>query len=230
VTTPDPREIVANAFSNLYGFSSIQEIEVQSEGGHAIQARVARSAGDLDKILIRLIAPNDWRGSGVLMIETAPYAYDTRSYDSGSRRIRKVPWQRDEPMPRTDLWYEDFLPKRAADWNVGVLSEDNDRGRSCWRITITPAAAVSAYDRADLWCDREHPVILRAEFHRNGAKVRTMAIDPESIVESKGYLVPKRTTFEGNAKTVVSLGDPDIRDELPAKFFTTTALERENRP
>ena len=53
MTDEEAEKIVNLAFENQYGFSSVQEIEVTTDGGFTTRLRFARQASDLNKILMR---------------------------------------------------------------------------------------------------------------------------------------------------------------------------------
>jgi hypothetical protein len=223
----DAQEIVARAFDNLYGYSSVQQIAIQSDGGLAVRSKIAHRAGELHALLGRSISPA--RGNGLLIVEGPEHAYTTRVYIAAFRTERGYAWERTDPVPSTDLWFEDFLPKRARDWNASSLEEGVHEGRDAWRVRLEPNGVPSAYERADYWLDQELPVALAADFYRGGEKVRTLTVDPDRVEHVDEHFVPTRLVFRGATETTVEISDVEIR-ELKDSLFRTNALRRENLP
>jgi len=223
----DAHEIVSRAFDNLYGFSSLQEVEMQSTGGLPARSRIARQAGDLDKILGRSLPPAS--ANGLLMIESPEHVYTTRVYIASLDRDRPFPWERHQSMPETDLWYEDFLPKRAKDWQATAMQEVERAGRKAWLIQLEPSGIPSAYERADYWFDQETPIVLAADFYREGEKVRTLEVDQDGVEEIEGHFLPMRSTFRGTSDTTLTVSNVEIR-EYEDSMFTVANLRRKNRP
>lgn len=223
----DADQIVSRAFDNMYGFSSRQDFEIESTGGLATRSRIARKAGVLDKMLGRSLAP--WRGNGFLMIEDPEHVYETRVYIEDLKRDRPFTWQRHESLPGTDLWYEDFLPKRAKDWRAQGMREVERAGRKSWLVRLEPNGVPSAYEWADYRFDQERPIVVAAEFYRDGEKVRSLDVDREGIVEREGHFIPTRMTFQGRSKTTVRISNIDLRD-YDDHFFTIANLRNKNRP
>jgi hypothetical protein len=224
----DASTIVSRAFANLYGFSSLQVIEIRSTGGIPMTSRVARQAGALDKVLSRSQKP--YRGSGMLIIEGPEHVYHSWLYNKKERREDPFRWHRNENMVGTDLWYEDTLPKRAKDWEAGDAQKVDLDSRRSWRVRITPRSVPSAYEFADVWFDQEKPIILAASFHLSGKVVRTLEVEPALVKEVKGHFVPTRLTFRrGNSETVVTVSKIEIR-RFEDSLFTTEDLRNEGKP
>jgi hypothetical protein len=220
-------EIVKRAFDNLYGFSSRQDYEIQSSGGLATRSRIARRAGNLDGLLARSLS--EPRGNGLLIIEDPEHVYKTRAYIASFRRDLPITWNRDDSLPGTDLWYEDFLPKRAKDWAAQTVQETLRNGRKSWLVRLEPKGVPSAYERADYWFDQELPIAPAAEFYRDNHKVRSLEVDPNDVKETDGYFVPTRLTFRGKFETTVTISNIKVR-QYDDKFFTIANLRKENRP
>jgi hypothetical protein len=94
-------------------------------------------------------------------------------------------------------------------------------------IELRPSGIASGYDRVVGWFDRELPVMLRAEFHRGGRRVKDLEIDPKQILEVGGYHVPARMTFRraDGSVTTVEIPEVELRSTLPDELFTQSVLE-----
>ena len=110
------------------------------------------------------------------------------------------------------------------------MEEVEKAGRETWRIRLDPDGVPSAYQWVEYWFDQERPVVVAADFYRDGNKVRSLLVDQESVEEIDGRFVPTRMTFRGErTETSVQVSDVQIR-EYDDKFFSTLNLRKTNRP
>ncbi len=135
--------------------------------------------------------------------------------------------QRHDAFFGTNVAFEDLEAKRASQWRARLLREEPVHDRTAWVLELEPQGVPSGYDRIVAWFDLELPVMLRAEFYRQGKQLKVMEVDASRIVEIDGYFVPSRMTFRGAAKsvTVVEISEIDMREELPDELFSSAALE-----
>jgi hypothetical protein len=228
-------EIVARAFENLYGYHAVQRFELRVRAGdgdelHRTGQVVRRGVDDatLNRSVTRLLSPYDVRGMAILMIEQPDNSYDAYLYQPAFRRVRRIGVaQRQQTFFGTDIVLEDMEAKRVRQWPPRLLREDRVDGRGAWVIELVTRDVVTEYERILGWFDRELPVLLRAEFFKNGKRLKTYEIEPDRIVEMNGYYIPMLQRFRGEQGSVTELetSEIDIRDELPEKFFTAQALE-----
>jgi len=228
------QELVSRTFENLYGFSSVQLVEIRSrmsDGKEFLRsARVIRSgaAGGLNRLLARLVGPPDLRGIGVLLLERDDFSYDAFMYQPMLQRVRRISVaQRNDPFFGTDVYFEDLEAKRAAQWSATLLRTEKVADRSAAVIELRPRDFPSGYQRIVAWFDQEIPVMLRADFYRGDARLKTLEIDPERIVQSGGYLVPTRLVFRSvrGSVTTVDVAELEIREAISEERFRITALE-----
>lgn len=230
-----PQALVGRAFANLYGFSSVQQVRVlatQSGGREFVRTvQVVRRGVDegLNRMLVRFTAPPELRGLGVLLLERDDYAYDAFLYQPALDRVRRITVaQRGDRFFGTDVYFEDLEARRAAQWKVKFLRDDSVSGRPARVIELVPDGVPSAYQRIVAWFDLELPVMLRAEFYRGGQRLKEFVIDPEQVVEVSGYFVPTYWTFRSDgedSQTVLELSGVEVREKLPDRLFTRSALQ-----
>jgi hypothetical protein len=231
---PDPQAIVARAFQNLYGFTSVQQIEIRARRGdgrevlRSVQvARRGASAG-LNRMLVRFIGPGDLRGIGLLLLERSDFSYDAFLYQPALARVRRVSVaQRSDAFFGTDVCFEDLEGKRAGQWRARLLRAEAVSGRPALVIELLPTGIPSGYERVVGWFDRELPVMLRAEFFRDGRQLKAFEIDPLRILRVGAYWVPGLMTFRraDGSVTTVEIPAVELRDALPDELFTQSVLE-----
>ena len=231
---PTADEIVQRAFTNLYGFSSVQQVEVraQLEDGDEYHrtAQLIRSgsASGPNRILARFTSPPDLRGLGVLLKERPDFTYDAFMYQPILGRVRRISVaQRHDAFFGTDIAFEDLEAKRPENWTSRLLREEEFQERPTWVVEMTPRDFPSGYERIVAWFDVATPLMLRADFYRNGKVLKSLVVDPARVQKIDGYTVPQRLIFRGSkgTTTTVDLLEIDLREKIPAQRFTLTGLE-----
>jgi Outer membrane lipoprotein-sorting protein len=232
--SPNPQAIVARAFQNLYGFTSVQRVEIRARRGdgreylRSVQVARRGASDGLNRMLVRFLGPGDLRGIGLLLLERPDFSYDAFLYQPALARVRRVSVaQRADAFFGTDVFFEDLEGKRSAQWRARLLRAETVAGRPALVIELQPNGIPSGYDRVVGWFDRELPLMLRAEFYRGGQKVKDLEIDPKRILQVGSYYVPGLMTFRraDGSVTTVEIPEVDLRDALPDDLFTQSVLE-----
>ena len=234
-TPPNARKIVERAFANLYGFHSVQRLELRSRQASGQEftrtAQITRhgSVGqEPNRMMVRLLGPGPLRGIGLLLLEQPSFEYDAFLYQPLHARVRRISMaQRKDPFFGTDFVFEDLEAKRASQWAVRLVGAKPHKGRRAWVVELRPESLPSGYERVVGWFDQELPVMLYAEFYRDGKRLKELEIAPERVRAIGGFHVPHRVEVRGakGSSTVLEVLEVEIRDELPASTFTRTALE-----
>ncbi len=235
----NPHQIVTTTFNNLYGFSSIQQVEVST--GTAARgdtftrsAQVIRvgAANGLNRMLVRFKGPMDLRGVGILLSERDNFQYDAFMYQPTLKKVRRVSvYQRHDQFFGTDLSFEDLEGKRASQWNARLLRSEVMLGRNTWVIELTPIGFPSGYEKIVGWFDQEVPVIVHFEYILKGmgdTVHKAVDLDPGYVVEKDGYFIPTHLKFSGSqgTETVVRISDIEVHESFPKSLFSPSSLER----
>ncbi len=230
--------IVAEACTNLYGFSSIQQVEVSAGSAHGESftrsAQVIRvgAVEGLNRMLVRFRDPMDLRGVGILLRERDNFHYDAFMYQPTLKKVRRVSvYQRHDQFFGTDLSFEDLEGKRASQWSARLLHSEVRLGRDTWVIELTPLGFPSGYEKIVGWFDKEIPVAVHFEYFLKGngeAIHKVVDLDPGQVMETDGYFIPTHLKFTGarGTETVVRISNVEIRDSFPPNLFSPSSLER----
>ncbi len=230
----DSQALLARTFENLYGFSSIQQVEIRARapGGREFRrtAQVARrgSHEGLNRMLVRFLSPADIRGIGVLLLEREDFSYDAFLYQPALGRVRRISVaQRRDPFFGTDIFFEDLEARRVDQWQARVLRDEAVEGRMARVLELVPQGLPSGYERIVAWFDLELPVILRAEYYRGETLLKALEVDPSRIRTIEGYWIPLRMRFSrgSESETVIEISDVEIRSELRDEMFTHSVLQ-----
>lgn len=230
----DPRGLLARTFENLYGFSSIQQVEIRARtpDGREFRrtAQVTRRGAreGLNRMLVRFLSPGDIRGIGVLLLERDDFSYDAFVYQPALGRVRRISVaQRRDPFFGTDIFFEDLEARRVDQWQTRVLRDEPVAGRRARVLELVPQGLPSGYERIVAWFDLELPVILRAEYYRGDRRLKTLEVDPARVRAIDGYWIPLRMRFSRGAEseTLIEVSDVEVRPELPDEMFTRSMLQ-----
>lgn len=234
-TGSDPRSVVERAFANLYGFSSIQKVEIRASlaAGRDLTrtAQVIRRGADagLNRMLIRFLDPEELRGTALLLLEREDYAYDSFLYQPMFQKVRRVSIaQRHDKVFGTHLAFEDLEVKHAKHWELALLREELLGDRKAWVIDMTPKGRPSAYDKIVGWFDQSSPVILKMEFFRGGEHFKRLDVDTSRIEERGGYAVPMVMTLRSGdgSSTRVEVKEIEFLKAIPDKLFSLSTLQQ----
>jgi hypothetical protein len=232
--SPNPQAIVARAFRNLYGFTSVQRVEIRARRGdgqeylRSVQVARRGASSGLNRMLVRFLGPGDLRGIGLLLLERQDFSYDAFLYQPALARVRRVSVaQRSDAFFGTDVFFEDLEGKRPDQWRARLLRAEAVGGRPALVIELQPNGIPSGYDRVVGWFDRELPLMLRAEFYRDGKQLKALEVDPKRILRVGEFYVPGLMTFRraDGSVTTVEIPEVDLRDALPDELFTQSVLE-----
>ena len=143
--SPNPQAIVARAFQNLYGFTSVQRVEIRARRGdgreylRSVQVARRGASDGLNRMLVRFLGPGDLRGIGLLLMERPDFSYDAFLYQPALARVRRVSVaQRADAFFGTDVFFEDLEGKRSAQWRARLLRAETVAGRPALVIELQP--------------------------------------------------------------------------------------------
>lgn len=231
---PDPRDLLARAFANLYADDYIQTIELTTQSAsirpltRTLQILRKQSVRP-GKALVRFLEPFDVRRTSVLIVENEGANDDLWVYLPALRMTRRISAsQRADSFFGTDLSYEDVEPKHAEDYEVtlGGPAEDAE-GCIVLDIRARPTFA-STYERMISCIEPERAVIRWTDFERKGVRVKRLRMDPQSVRPVGKRFIPYLIivdTFATRSQTLVKTQSYELVGELPEKLFSTWNLE-----
>ena len=214
--------------------SAVLALETTRRAGESIHYRAAlswrRDSGET-RLLLRMEAPEDLRGSAFLWIESDESPADARAFaylpeidavrPLGRRRLRA-------PLFGTDITIDDLRRLRGlADGDaVDSYRETKLLGRPVWRIE---GHASDDRDEGRLlgWLDRERCVLIRAELlDRKGRLKKVVRADPARVESHGGRWLTLELSIRDvreESLTRVDVLSIDLED-APASLFEPEAL------
>jgi hypothetical protein len=235
--SPDasPDALLRRGFEHLYADDYVQVLELTTRGGGArpmsrtLQLTRKQSVRP-GKALVRFLEPYDVRRTSVLILENEGASDDLWIYLPALRMTRRVSAaQRADSFFGTELSYEDVEPKRAADYSVRRVEEDEVPGEGCARLEVRALEGIeSTYERMVSCIEPERGVIHWTEFYRRGDLVKRLDVDLASLRPVGDRLIPFRMTMRtlrSGSETDMVTRSYDIVDEVPDTLFSTWNLE-----
>ena len=226
--------------ANIPSKTMRQRIELSTEDrvgeGRTYDVKGEWKKGDdgLSKVLLKVSAPADLRGSAFLMIEREGRDPDLFSYLPELEKVRRITVRSAAgSLFGSDFSYEDVqrLQNVASGSNSELVGEEEREGRPSWRVETRPnAEAGSSYSKIVAWIDRERCVPLRVEFYeRDDTPAKILTAPPDQVVQEGQGWVPTELRLENvgaGTRSVLLVKDVELDVQLPDKDFTQSALRR----
>jgi hypothetical protein len=216
------------------------ELKVHDRAGdvQTLKAKLSwkRSPEDLSKLLIRLSAPPDLRGSAFLLIEDEKRS-NMFAYLPELRTVRRVTGRHSEgSVFGSDFSYEDLehLYRMGRVSSSKRLADEVIAERATYVIeTNRPAEDESAYSRTLSYIDQQTCVMVKGTFFASDGSVRKkLAVDLDSLEREGEVWIPKKIRIEDLRTATFSeleVGKVELDIEISDNKFTKSALESRGR-
>jgi hypothetical protein len=186
---------------------------------------------DRTRLLVRVEAPPDERGSAFLVIEREG-GNDMFTYLPELRNVRRITSRTvTGSFFGSDFSYEDVLEIQSIANHAKVerLPDAQQDGRAVYVLSGTPAAdSGSAYQRVVSRVDRETCVLLGADLYGKPEQLAKQVVVAFADVERNGLRwMPKKVTLrdleaESESRIVIQEAEWDVA--IPDRFFSQTEL------
>ena len=191
-----------------------------------------QKSGENSKALIRFSAPEDLRGSALLLLPKGERA-DMFMYLPELRRVRRVTKRSvSGSMFGTDFSYEDFerLQGLTTDGESKRLPDGEVEGRKVFVLEGRPSrGAESAYERIVSFVDQERCIPIHTELYEKGERLRKVMVMPsEKITKEAESWVPRLVLVKdlvNETQTELLVNEIELDKKLPRKLFSVSELE-----
>ena len=156
-------------------------LRLVSKSGAVKERRVTRftmnGADDLNKILIRFLAPRDVENTALLTWEAKDGNDDQWLYLPATRNPKRIAAAgKKNRFMGTDFTYEDLRPENLAVHTYTAAGAEAIDGQDCWVIESMPAnervAADTAYRKRRLWIRKDNYALGQAGVLRQAGPAR----------------------------------------------------------
>jgi hypothetical protein len=165
-------------------------LRLVNKAGAVKERRVARwtmnGAGDLDKILIRFLAPRDVENTALLTWEARDGNDDQWLYLPATRKSKRIAASgKKNRFMGTDFTYEDLRPENTALHTYTVTGTETIDGHDCWVIGSVPAtereAADTGYSKRRLWIRKDTYALVKREYHDRQGRLEKIEMQRKHV-------------------------------------------------
>lgn len=241
--TLSAREIVDRSFKStkLAGAESLSTLTIIDSRGRERVRRIASVTklfdnGQIEKRLIRFLAPADVKGTGLLTFDYEKKDDDIWLFMPALRKTRRIiSTERAKNFMGSEFTYADMTPPVLDDFSYRLLGEETVEGQECWKVEMVPVdedvADANGFSRRVMAIAKNDFVIrwavyydLDGELHKELNVLEVKEVDPENHRYRPMHMV--MVNKQNGRKSILTVEkiqfNPDIRDDL----FTLRYLER----
>jgi hypothetical protein len=240
---PGVAEVRACVERNLPARSAEQSLVLETRAAAGSSQRIEATlawkpdAAGLSRVLVRVEAPADLRGSAFLALEREGGEPDLFSYLPELQKVRRLSGHTvSGSLFGTDLSYEDLTHVQgvAGSARIEKLPEEVVEGRPAHVLRALPAEGVpSAYAEVRSWVDVETCVVRRIEFRdRPDAVAKELVAPWEDVTDEGGRWLPRVLVVRdladgGETRLTVEKARYDV--DLPERLFSQGGLAARGR-
>ncbi|MFO7649996.1 MAG: outer membrane lipoprotein-sorting protein [bacterium] len=189
------RRIDANAGSENKVI--VSEMTIRGRRGSR-SVRTMSWVSGTDRAFTEYLAPERDRGTKMLKLGDQLWTYSPES----DRTILISGHMLRQSVAGSDLSYEDVMedPSLASLYTASVSGSDSVAGRAAWKLELAAKSADVAYQRRNLWVDKERSLVLKEErFSKSGKLLKTMEV--LSVKRFDGRWMAERASFRDALKS-----------------------------
>jgi len=213
-------------------------LRLVSKSGATKDRRVVRwtlsGPNDLDKILLRFLAPRDVENTALLTWEGKDGSDDQWLYLPATKKPKRIAASgKKNRFMGTDFTYEDLRPENLPVNKYTLGGSERVDGQDCWVIEAVPAterqASDTAYGRRRMWIRKDTHAMVKREYYDKQGKL-------EKVEVMRKHVNVKGTAWRSNefemhdvqagTKTVVTVEQRAVDKGLRDDFFSEAELTR----
>ena len=215
-----------------------QVLKLVSKAGATKERRIVRwilaGPGDLDKVLVRFLAPRDVENTALLTWEAKDGNDDQWLYLPAVKKPKRIAASgKKNRFMGTDYAYEDLRPESIAVHKYTVAGSESVDGQDCFVVEAVPAterqAADSGYSRRKLWVRKDNYTTVKREYYDKLGKLEKVETS-RKFVNVKGSIwraneIEMRDVQNGTT-TIIVVESRAVDRGLKEDFFTEAELTR----
>jgi hypothetical protein len=215
-----------------------QLVRLVSAGGAVKERRVARytlsGPGDLDKILVRFLAPRDVENTALLTWEARDGDDDQWLYLPATKRPRRIAASgKKNRFMGTDFTYEDLRPENLEVNRYRLAGRERVGDHECFVVEAVPAtprqAADTAYSRRRLWLRTDNHAVVKREYDDRQGRLQKVETLRRLVQVTPTAWRPDEFEMhdvQQGTRTVVTVESRAVNGGLREDFFTEAELVR----
>jgi hypothetical protein len=177
-----------------------QAVKLVSKDGIVKERKVVRytlnGPDDLDKILVRFLAPRDVENTTLLTWEAKDGNDDQWLYLLATKKPKRIAASgKKNRFMGTDFTYEDLRPEDLAVNRYALVGRESVDGQECFVIEATPAterqAADTAYSKRRIWVRSDSYAVSKREYYdRHGRLEKVETFRKLANVKGSAWRAP----------------------------------------
>ncbi len=227
--------------SQLKGMEAISEMTIIDKKGRSRIRKIAQISklydnGNLEKKLVRFLAPADIKGTGLLTFDYKNKDDDIWLFMPALRKSRRiVSSEKAKNFMGSEFSYADMTPPNLEDFNFQNLGTEEVEGVICHKIKMTPKkediADENGFSQKISFIDVKIFVIRKAVYHDLSGELHKILmvkevkeIDKENHKYRPTHLIMENK--QNGRKSILKMNQIKYSPKLEDKYFTVRYLEK----
>ncbi len=229
------KEIMQNVHDRDTGKSSASKTKmviVNDKGQERVREvqAVRKEYGDLNKSLIRFLAPADVKGTGFLLWENKDKDDDQFLYMPATGKVRRITSSsKSERFMGTEFTYEDMENRKVEKDDHKLLGEETIDGHKCYKVQSIPKAGEeSQYSKFVSWIRADIWVPVKVEFYdEDGALLKVLKVKKiEKIQNIWTTSESEMHNVQKDWKTILVIEKIQYNLKIEDNYFTERYLKQ----
>jgi hypothetical protein len=217
----------------LSGAEVVGSATVRDQGGATkvirFGSRSRRHGKNLSKSLVRITAPADLKGVGLLQIQNQDSDDERHLFLPDLKRARRIVGaSRSGSFVGTDFSYGD-MDRKDIRQSKAVLKGQVKLGKhDTYHLEITPTGKDALYARMESWVRTDNFVPLKSQMYgKSGALLKTQTAQEIQRVSGRWFIMKSLMVSENERRqTELVLEKVTVNDKIDDGEFTVQNLER----
>jgi len=222
---------------DISSMEMVATLKIMDAKGNVRERQITTASkkfGDVNKMLIKFIAPADVKGTSLLV-----YDYDTKSdnmwiYMPALRKVRRiVSTEKGKSFIGSEFSNADMSKPNVIDFNYSVLGSENFQGKTCWKILQnckTPAIETeNGYSKKISLIYKSSNLCYKVEYYDFSGKLHRVQLLDNYKKQSNGkyfsYFMQMENVQTGR-KSVMTVDKFQAGSHLPESAFSPAALDK----
>jgi hypothetical protein len=222
--------------SDPWGLSGAQVVgaaTVKDQGGATkvvrFTTRSRRVGKNLSKSLVRITAPADLKGVGLLQIQNQGSDDERHLFLPDLKRARRIVGSsRSGSFVGTDFSYGDMDRKDIRDSRATLKGTEKLGKHECYHLEIVPTSKDALYARLESWVRTDNFVPLKTLMYgKSGALLKTQTTQEIQKISGRWFIMKSSMVSENEHRsTELVLEKVTVDDKIEDGEFTVQNLER----
>ena len=222
---------------DISSMEMISTLKIMDAKGNARERQITTASkkfGDVNKMLIKFIAPADVKGTTLLV-----YDYDNKSdnmwiYMPALRKVRRiVSTEKGKSFMGSEFTNADMSKPNDTDFSYSLSGSENYQGKACWKIQQNGKTQTiqdeNGYSKKISLIDKSNFLCYKVEFYDFSGKLQRIQLLENYKKQSNGkyfaYLMQMENVQSGR-KSIMTVDKFQAGSQLPESAFAPTTLDK----